>query len=130
MGWSVICASWPWLAFVVGCIMHSLCTCLTCLQGLFWVSDYDLSCAKGQHRLVMLVLAVPGLLFFSVGLPLGSWLFLRHNKCKLGNTIFSGAFGFLYEDYTGVNFYWESVVLGRCARAAYALSLAHGTGQA
>lgn len=86
------------------------------MQGLFWVSDYDLACAKGQHIFVLLLLAVPGLFFFSIGLPLGSWLFLRHNSrqaSKLDDQEFSATFGFLYGDYKRRCYYWESVVLTR-----------------
>lgn len=83
------------------------------MQGLYWVSDYDLSCSKGQHLLVLLLLAVPGLTFFSIGVPLGSWLFLRRHMSRLNDAGFSGAFGFVYEDYKRQHYYWESVILAR-----------------
>ncbi|GIM05121.1 hypothetical protein Vretimale_9537, partial [Volvox reticuliferus] len=83
--------------------------------GYFWELDYDLRCFKGSHLVLTLVLAVPGLVLWCVGVPLGSALWLRHNAARgrLNQPDFSDRYGFLYEDYRRTTYYWESVIMAR-----------------
>ncbi|GIL65853.1 hypothetical protein Vafri_19500, partial [Volvox africanus] len=83
--------------------------------GYFWELDYDLRCFHGSHLVLTLVVAVPWLLLWCVGVPLGSALWLRYNAArgKLNQPQFSDRYGFLYEDYRRTRYYWESVIMAR-----------------
>lgn len=85
------------------------------MQGLFWSADLNLACTQGRHFLVMMILGIPGVLLFSIGVPLCYALFLTWNRQKIRehDSDFDGSFGFLYQDYTYSCYYWESVVLTR-----------------
>ena len=86
-------------------------------QGLHWNQDYGLKCFQGQHAVLMGVLGVPGLVLFSLGVPLVSAWWLRRNAHagKLNSSRFSARFGFLYEDYTRPYYFWESIIMFRWA---------------
>jgi hypothetical protein len=59
--------------------------------------DLDLQCYKGLHLRLALLLGLPGVVFFCIGVPLSAALFLRRNQNRLDKEEFQGVFGFLYE---------------------------------
>ncbi|GLC43228.1 hypothetical protein PLESTM_001445000 [Pleodorina starrii] len=81
--------------------------------GRYWSKDYNLRCYTGPHRLLMLLLGVPGVLLFSVGVPGFSAWFLWYNRRRLRWRNFFRSYGFLYSDYEDRCYMWESVIMLR-----------------
>ena len=57
-------------------------------------------CYKGKHLAFALILGVPGIILFCLGIPILSAFFLRMRKGLLNDPEFSLRFGFLYEGTT------------------------------
>ncbi|GMH32199.1 hypothetical protein BSKO_00033 [Bryopsis sp. KO-2023] len=82
-------------------------------SGRFWSEDYDMKCYEGSHLFLVLAIGLPGIVLFSLGVPLWSALFLRRHKEKLHDEAFLGSYGFLYEEYEDEFYYWESFIMLR-----------------
>jgi hypothetical protein len=59
--------------------------------------DYNTPCYEGKHLLVALLVAVPGVVLFALGVPIGSAWFLRRKRDMLEDSQFSLKYGFVYE---------------------------------
>ncbi|PNW88696.1 hypothetical protein CHLRE_01g040650v5 [Chlamydomonas reinhardtii] len=83
--------------------------------GMYWEQDYGLRCFRDSHLVLALVVAIPGVVLFCVGVPVASAAFLRRNalRGRLNERKFSDRYGFLYEDYRRSYYYWESVIMLR-----------------
>ncbi|GAX73318.1 hypothetical protein CEUSTIGMA_g772.t1 [Chlamydomonas eustigma] len=81
--------------------------------GRYWASDYNLQCFTGYHNLLALYIGIPGVIFFSLGVPAFSAYFLYKNQHRLREKGFIRSYGFIYGDYRDECFYWESVVMLR-----------------
>ncbi len=55
-----------------------------------------MQCYTGAHLALVLILGVPGVVFFSIGVPVVSALFLTRHVKALRTKGFLLAFGFLY----------------------------------
>ncbi|GFH24691.1 uncharacterized protein HaLaN_22534, partial [Haematococcus lacustris] len=67
----------------------------------------------GYHKWLVLTLGIPGLLLYSLGLPLLTALLLHWCRARLYQVGFRSLFSFLYQDYEEKYAYWESVVMLR-----------------
>ncbi|KAG2444938.1 hypothetical protein HXX76_001674 [Chlamydomonas incerta] len=84
-------------------------------MGMYWEQDYGLHCFRDSHLVLALVVAIPGVVLFCLGVPLASAAFLRRSalRGRLNERKFSDRYGFLYEDYRRSFYYWESVIMLR-----------------
>ncbi|KAL6761642.1 hypothetical protein V8C86DRAFT_839174 [Haematococcus lacustris] len=82
-------------------------------QGRYWSADYSSKCYEGYHKWLVLTLGIPGLLLYSLGLPLLTALLLHWCRARLYQVGFRSLFSFLYQDYEEKYAYWESVVMLR-----------------
>jgi hypothetical protein len=55
-------------------------------------------CYQGPHLALVLALGVPGVLLFSVGLPVWSALYLRANLARLKEMKFASTYVLLYAE--------------------------------
>ena len=51
--------------------------------GRYWASDYSLQCYEGWHKYLVLFIGIPGVILFSIGVPVFSAWFIWHNKRRL-----------------------------------------------
>ena len=56
-----------------------------------------MQCFTGLHLWLVLLFGLPGVVFFALGVPCGSALFLRIKRRLLEADWFSVKYGFLYE---------------------------------
>mmetsp|Transcript_6732 Transcript_6732/g.6040 ORF Transcript_6732/g.6040 Transcript_6732/m.6040 type:complete len:139 (+) Transcript_6732:931-1347(+) len=76
---------------------------------------YDLyyKCYSSEHMGVALVLALPSMIFWGIGIPVFAWRILSKNKHKLDDPDVQAKFGFLYEGYQSKYYYWEFIIFYR-----------------
>eukprot|EP00803_Ostreobium_quekettii_P002833 evm.model.scf_805.2 EVM.evm.TU.scf_805.2 scf_805:24520-29646(+) len=84
----------------------------------YWVQDTDRVCWRGSHLALTLALAIPVLLFVTVGFPFALVVSLTHNEKKLETTECVRTQGFLYWSYRPGSRYWEVVIMARKALVA------------
>lgn len=82
-------------------------------KGCFMIGDFNTPCYTGLHLLLALGFGLPGLVLWVIGIPLGSFLFLRAHKREFDEFEFSLRFGFIYDDYRRKSYYWESIIFLR-----------------
>ncbi|GAX80519.1 hypothetical protein CEUSTIGMA_g7957.t1 [Chlamydomonas eustigma] len=82
-------------------------------KNCYYYLDYETVCYQGPHLYMALILGVPGVLFFSLGVPIVSAWFLRLNRYKHNRLDFASRYGFLYQDYTKTSYAWESAIMLR-----------------
>eukprot|EP00899_Mesostigma_viride_P020510 jgi/Mesvir1/28460/Mv15883-RA.1 len=79
--------------------------------SLYWQKDAGVRCFTGDHLVVTLAVGVPGIILFALGVPVASFLFLRHNRAHLETADFKRKYGFLYIGYSPRFYFWESVLM-------------------
>lgn len=67
--------------------------------GCYYSYDMTTKCYSGQHLLVMVLVGVPGALFWALGVPVGFAIYLWHYRSRLDEKMFAGGHSFMYEDY-------------------------------
>ncbi|KAG2424642.1 hypothetical protein HXX76_014367 [Chlamydomonas incerta] len=83
-------------------------------RGKYWASDYDLRCYAQPHLWLVAAVGIPGVVMFAVGAPIFSWLWLsRHRDLLYTSRDFGVSYGFMYEDYNRVSYFWDSVIMFR-----------------
>lgn len=85
--------------------------------GKYWGEDTIHRCYRGPHLWLVVLLGIPGLLFFSVGVPFGLLCFLERKKV-LGlhkEQKFINTYGFIFQNYEERFVYWEVVIMIRKA---------------
>ncbi|GAX76958.1 hypothetical protein CEUSTIGMA_g4405.t1 [Chlamydomonas eustigma] len=83
------------------------------IRGWYMQSDSNVQCFTGKHLILLYLIGVPGIIFFAVGLPVGSAIYLTLNKAQFESASFSAKYGFLFEDYHRHWYWWETVTLLR-----------------
>ncbi len=61
-------------------------------------SDFNIKCYAGYHHVLVLALGIPGLLLFSVGVPVFSAWFIWRHRSRLHQKGFIRAYSFIYGD--------------------------------
>ena len=76
--------------------------------------DLEEPCYKARHLLVVLLLGLPQLLFYVLGLPLLVLKFLHRNRSGLFNDqVVLNRWGLFFKGYRGNRYYWEIVISAR-----------------
>ena len=65
----------------------------------FLISDLDEECYSGRHRLWALLLGVPGIVCYAVGVPATAAILLRRKRAHLRTEHVKATWGFLYNGY-------------------------------
>ncbi len=68
----------------------------TCFDGVLLCACLCAQCYEGPHLALVLILGVPGVLLFSIGVPVASAFFLRRHLKRLHTKAFLAEFSFLY----------------------------------
>lgn len=76
----------------------------------------------------MLIVVIPGLLFYTIGYPIFIILKLRNSADKMEDDEFISIYGFLYKAYNKKLSYWEAVILARKAIIAAIAVFSYGLG--
>lgn len=86
-------------------------------KGRYWGEDTSLKCYEGSHARLVGSLGGPGLIIFSLGIPLFVLVFLLWNKenNKLNDQLFLNTYGFIFQNYNERFVYWEVLIMFRKA---------------
>eukprot|EP00949_MAST-11_sp_MAST-11-sp1_P001990 g1990.t1 len=96
-----------------------LLTCRRVGHGFRAAGDYDVNCYESAHLTFIMGIAVPGLLLYSVGVPIMaiSLLLRLHRRGKLfqprESSYSSSVYAFLYGGYKPDRYFWEVVIMVR-----------------
>ena len=84
---------------------------------LFWLAeDLQEPCMTGRHLALVILICVPQIMLYVIGLPLGALLVLRRNKNNLYDESVQFRFGLLYAGYRHEIYWWElSIVVRKVA---------------
>eukprot|EP00347_Sterkiella_histriomuscorum_P009615 403340531 len=75
--------------------------------------DLQILCSSNQHQVFSLLIALPGLIVWGLGIPFFAFiLMLRKNK-SLDSIETRAQFGFLYRGYKKQFYYWEIIIMYR-----------------
>lgn len=86
-------------------------------RGEYWGEDTSFKCFEGTHLTLVAILGVPGLTFFSFGIPAFLLVFLLYNreKKRTYDQDFLNTYGFVYQNYKVSFVYWEVCIMLRKA---------------
>lgn len=87
-------------------------------QNTFWVQNTSLLCFEDEHRFLAYLVGIPGLVLFTVGIPVGLLVFLVSKKEMLYTPAYLNTYGFVYEAYVDDHMYWEVLTMARKALVA------------
>ena len=95
-----------------------------------WTQAATVKCFAGSHAILVSVLSLPVLLFFTLGFPvLLSWKLLRKKNLDPSHeSWFMDATAFLYRAYADRFVYWESLVLFRKALLTIVVAVGYHLG--
>lgn len=68
--------------------------------------DFSLECWQGQHMVEIFSIALPNIIVYILGFPLGIFFILRKHKHDLDNKDLIVKFGLFYVGLTDKCFYW------------------------
>lgn len=86
-------------------------------RGEYWGEDTSFKCFEGTHLTLVAILGIPGLTFFSFGIPAFLLVFLLYNRerKRIYDQDFLNTYGFVYQNYTPSFVYWEVCIMLRKA---------------
>lgn len=79
----------------------------------FLMANLDIKCGDADHTFYVLVVALPGIIIWSIGTPWCIFIYLRKVRKQLHMTRFKLKLGFLYNGYRETIYFWEFVILAR-----------------
>jgi len=82
-------------------------------NNMYLMADLQEPCFTGQHQAYMLLLTIPQLLVYVLGLPLTAALLIFRNKEKLYEEPFSTRYSLLYIGYRKDREWWELIIAFR-----------------
>ncbi|GMH44726.1 hypothetical protein BSKO_12678 [Bryopsis sp. KO-2023] len=94
-----------------------------------WAQDTAVTCFSGVHQVLFYGIGLPGLIIFSLGVPLAMFVFIVYNRHRLTNPLFRAFYGFMYLNYDIEYAYWESAIMVRKALIVGIAILAHSLGR-
>lgn len=88
--------------------------CMQIQPSEWWLREnLGLRCWDAVHSRIAFGAALPSILLWGLGIPIGAALLLKRKRRKLKNAIVKAQFGFLYLGFTEKMYYWEFLVLTR-----------------
>ncbi|CAG9326025.1 unnamed protein product [Blepharisma stoltei] len=94
--------------------MFGVFSCRELDSGEYWLVDnLDIRCWNSRHIFYSLVVAVPSIIVWGIGIPTVSLFFLWRNKRALDTISVRLKFGFLFNGYKYRAYYWEFIILYR-----------------
>lgn len=97
-------------------------------QDRVWAQDTDVVCFRGAHKMLFYAVGIPGLVLFTLGVPVALFLFIILNFDSLKDPTFRSHYGFMYLNYDLEFAYWESAIMLRKAAIVTIAVLAHSLG--
>jgi hypothetical protein len=89
-------------------------SCQAIEAGEYWLIDnLDIRCWDTTHVAYSILVALPVILIWGIGVPTLIWIYLARHKHDLDWIENKLRFGFLYNGYRKGTFYWEFVILYR-----------------
>ena len=94
--------------------MFSVFSCTEIVEDEYWiVSNLDIRCWTDTHTLIVIAVALPSILLWSIGIPAVALGFLIKSRKTLHTVATRIRFGYLYNGYETHTYYWEFVILYR-----------------
>lgn len=75
--------------------------------------DLDVICWSTEHFNYSLIIAIPSIIIWGLGIPIFAWIILANNKNDLDDLKCREKYGFLYNGFKKKYYYWESVNMFR-----------------
>ena len=88
------------------------------LNSTYLIADVDITCRGPEHTSMILLLALPALIFYIIGIPLVAGGALFMNRHNLNNQDTRETLGFLYSGYEPEYYGWELVIILRLVAMA------------
>jgi hypothetical protein len=86
----------------------------TQIEGQLWlISDLSIKCFNERHLTFTLIVALPAILVWGIGVPSFILGFLIKRRSTLHRVSMRGRFGFFYNGFKSTHFYWEFLILYR-----------------
>ncbi|CAG9309797.1 unnamed protein product [Blepharisma stoltei] len=83
-------------------------------DGEYWlVSNMDIRCWNSNHIFYILLVALPSIIVWGIGIPAICLMGLMKNRRNLNDLGVRLKFGFFFNGYSGKCYYWEFVILYR-----------------
>ena len=95
-------------------MMFSFFACMDLGTGDFWlIADLSIKCWDSSHVRQILLVVLPSIVVWVVGLPSIAMFYLIFKRHKLDEWSVKQVFSFLYKGYERPYFYWEFVIVYR-----------------
>lgn len=98
-------------------LVQSIFSILSCSEidpGESWlVADPSIRCWQGEHMFYTVVVGIPGVGIWCLGIPAVAMLIIIKNHRELTYISIKAKYGFLYNGYKPERFYWEFVIIYR-----------------
>merc|ERR1711871_238672 len=79
----------------------------------YLVEDPSVPCFDGRHITIIILVVLPGLALYVIGVPLGMLIILWRNRKNLHSDRFRFRYGMLISGYDDSYFWWEAVIAWR-----------------
>lgn len=94
--------------------MFSVFSCTEIVEDEYWIiTNLDIRCWSDDHNFIVVAVALPSILLWSVGIPAICLFFLWKSRKSLHTVATRLRFGFLFNGYETHTYYWEFVILYR-----------------
>ena len=87
--------------------------CITIDGTTFMYDDLSLECYKDLHLAYILAVGMPGIVLWSVGIPVCVYRALKQNKHQMETVLVKEKFGFLFNGFRKSSYHWEIVTMLR-----------------
>ena len=77
---------------------------------MYLMADYDEVCFEGRHFTYMLILGLPQIVLYALGLPLLTYVFLFRHRNHLDKPVVKFRYGLFFSGFRKEKYYWECIV--------------------
>ncbi|CAG9311412.1 unnamed protein product [Blepharisma stoltei] len=94
--------------------MFSVFSCREIDSGEYWLVDnLNIRCWDERHIFYSILVAIPAIIIWGIGIPTVSLFFLYKNRKHLDSINVRLRFGFLFNGYKSRSYFWEFIILYR-----------------
>ena len=84
------------------------------INGIKWLMrDLEERCYHGNHLTMVIMVGIPALVLYALGIPLTSFFMLKHHRHKLNTNKYRFRLGLLYSGFREERYWWEMIVSAR-----------------
>ncbi|OMJ86544.1 hypothetical protein SteCoe_11895 [Stentor coeruleus] len=83
------------------------------MKGSYLDENTEIECWSGNHMKYSLIIAMPGIIIWAIGIPTLVLIYLTKQRRFLHRDSNKIIFGFIYNGYKTTHFYWEFIIMYR-----------------